>query len=131
MSDVQIQISNTGDCDVVVRKSTSSPTTLHPLDKPEWFPVKEGSNIAVKYSENPTLITVDIIDGGQASQPQLSQSQVALKVYKDSPAFIEAKTGMLLELHVIVEAPDDNDEDSFETSSEGVKCGEIIIYPPA
>lgn len=131
MSDVQIQISNIGDSDVEVRKSTGSTITLRPLDKPQWFPAKEGSNITVKYSENPTLITVDIIAGDEVPPPAIQQSHVALKVYNDSPAVIEAKTALLLELRVIVEEQDDRYKDSFETSSEGVKCGEIIIHPPA
>ena len=137
MSNVQIQISNIGDSDSEVQVKTSSGiATLIKRNDPQWFSAKAGSNITVKYDPDASQIKVDIIAGDQGTRSPIAGPKVALKVYEHQSAYIEAQTSLGLALHIVEEIPvtasrNASGKEGASTSAEGVKCGEIIIYPPA
>lgn len=135
MSNVQIQISNIGDSDSEVQVKTSNGVeTPIKRNDPQWFSAKAGSNITVKYDHDASQIKVDIIDGEQSTPPAIEGPKVALKVYENQSAYIEAQRPMRLALHIIEETPvtasrNASGKEGASTSADGVKCGEIIITP--
>lgn len=126
MANAQIRISNTDVTNVVVQKlSGATITTLSPGAQAVWLAVTQGSDVQVQYAWDGTASTITIMldYAGEGSAVIMSTSSVTLDVFENAAAYLRADTALALVLN-----------DSVASNPGllgGVKCGEIIIYPPA
>lgn len=134
MSNVHVKISNVDVILVVVQSWSGAPVkSLNPGES-AWFAVSEGSAVSVQADPDAAKMVVSLEYVGPGSPVSMSTTPITLDLYS-SPVYVQAATSMALKLQAVYSSSRaGNQESSVESASDGpdgVKCGEIIIYPPA
>lgn len=135
MSNVQVKISNVDVAQVLVQNSSGGLVKALNPGETDWFAVSEGGEVSVQSDSNATKITVSLGYAGPGSPVSMSTASITIDLYS-APVFVQANSSLTLKLQAVYEAAMAGAKDvtagsQLHGADLGVKCGEIIIYPPA
>ncbi|HEY0606534.1 MAG TPA: hypothetical protein VGD58_26655 [Herpetosiphonaceae bacterium] len=134
MSNVQILIDNLDVSKVQVQTDDKVIQTLYSGNN-LWFAVPLNSDVRIEYLSSSQYMTITLESAGAGEPVAVSKTPVTLELFENVPLYIKATSSMRLNAQLLASSSqvgdkEANTEDSL-TSFQAVKCGEVIIYPPA
>ncbi|HEY0738172.1 MAG TPA: hypothetical protein VGD69_24860 [Herpetosiphonaceae bacterium] len=134
MSNVQILIDNLDVSKVQVQTDEKVIQTLYRGNN-LWFAVPLNSDVRIEYLSSSMYMTITVESASAGEPVAVSETPVTLELFENVPLYIKATSSMRLNAQLVASSSQVGDKEANTEDSpapfQAVKCGEVIIFPPA